>query len=150
MNQKFSFVLTITFLFVQLISLGQSVTNRERKNAEMVTTDFSAGDCEQNVTRLYEMLDAKDQEIRRSREQANQLIKALVELKRDLSTQNDVPQNSWTAQSDNQTVNLVDHIASERKSNHHIRRHYIRGSRGGCYYINSNGNKTYVDRSFCN
>lgn len=24
------------------------------------------------------------------------------------------------------------------------------GPRGGCYYINSNGNKTYVDRSECN
>lgn len=23
------------------------------------------------------------------------------------------------------------------------------GPRGGCYYINSNGNKTYVDRSKC-
>lgn len=23
------------------------------------------------------------------------------------------------------------------------------GSQGGCYYINSNGNKTYVDRSYC-
>jgi len=29
-------------------------------------------------------------------------------------------------------------------------RTYIRGSRGGCYYINSNGNKTYVDRNLCN
>ena len=28
-------------------------------------------------------------------------------------------------------------------------RTYIRGSRGGCYYVNSNGNKTYVDRSLC-
>ena len=27
---------------------------------------------------------------------------------------------------------------------------YTRGSRGGCYYINSNGKKTYVDRSLCN
>jgi hypothetical protein len=26
---------------------------------------------------------------------------------------------------------------------------YIRGPRGGCYYINRNGNKTYVDRSNC-
>jgi hypothetical protein len=26
---------------------------------------------------------------------------------------------------------------------------YIRGPRGGCYYINANGNKQYVDRSFC-
>jgi len=24
------------------------------------------------------------------------------------------------------------------------------GPRGGCYYYNSNGNKTYVDRSECN
>jgi hypothetical protein len=26
---------------------------------------------------------------------------------------------------------------------------FIRGPRGGCYYINSRGNKTYVDRSLC-
>jgi|GEM_PF-1803648 len=26
---------------------------------------------------------------------------------------------------------------------------YITGPRGGCYYINSSGNKTYVDHSFC-
>jgi hypothetical protein len=29
-------------------------------------------------------------------------------------------------------------------------RTYIRGPRGGCYYINGYGNKTYVDRSMCN
>ncbi|WP_420400824.1 hypothetical protein [Flagellimonas sp.] len=29
-------------------------------------------------------------------------------------------------------------------------RRYYRGPRGGCYYINSNGNKTYVARSLCN
>lgn len=29
-------------------------------------------------------------------------------------------------------------------------RNYIRGPRGGCYYINGNGGKTYVDRSLCN
>ena len=28
-------------------------------------------------------------------------------------------------------------------------RTYYRGPRGGCYYINSNGNKTYVARSMC-
>ncbi len=28
--------------------------------------------------------------------------------------------------------------------------YYIRGPRGGCYYLNSNGNKTYVDRNLCN
>lgn len=30
-----------------------------------------------------------------------------------------------------------------------VTRRYIRGPRGGCYYINSNGNRTYVDRSRC-
>lgn len=29
-------------------------------------------------------------------------------------------------------------------------RNYITGPRGGCYYINSSGKKTYVDRSLCN
>lgn len=28
-------------------------------------------------------------------------------------------------------------------------RTYITGPRGGCYYINSSGNKVYVDRSLC-
>lgn len=28
-------------------------------------------------------------------------------------------------------------------------RNYIRGARGGCYYV-SKGNKIYVDRSYCN
>lgn len=36
---------------------------------------------------------------------------------------------------------------STKKNNGRV---YIRGPRGGCYYINSNGNKTYVDRSLCN
>jgi len=29
-------------------------------------------------------------------------------------------------------------------------RTYIKGSRGGCYYLNSSGKKTYVDRNLCN
>lgn len=29
------------------------------------------------------------------------------------------------------------------------RSNYLRGPRGGCYYINRNGNKTYVDRNMC-
>lgn len=29
-------------------------------------------------------------------------------------------------------------------------RTYLKGPRGGCYYYNSRGNKTYVDRSLCN
>lgn len=30
-----------------------------------------------------------------------------------------------------------------------VAREFIRSPRGGCYYINGNGNKTYVDRGKC-
>ncbi|HEY4150108.1 MAG TPA: hypothetical protein VGM41_14315 [Chitinophagaceae bacterium] len=39
--------------------------------------------------------------------------------------------------------------ASRSTSRSSKRRTYITGPRGGCYYINSNGNKVYVDHSFC-
>ncbi|MGH9846207.1 MAG: hypothetical protein ACREEM_46490, partial [Blastocatellia bacterium] len=38
---------------------------------------------------------------------------------------------------------------SRKSSRARSYRTYIRGPRGGCYYINGNGNKTYVDRSLC-
>ncbi|MFD2598672.1 DUF3157 family protein [Sphingobacterium corticis] len=40
--------------------------------------------------------------------------------------------------------------ASSRSTSASSSKKYIRGPRGGCYYINRNGNKTYVDRSMCN
>ncbi len=39
---------------------------------------------------------------------------------------------------------------STRRLSKSTYRRYYRGPRGGCYYINSNGNKTYVARSLCN
>lgn len=36
-----------------------------------------------------------------------------------------------------------------QRSNTGSRSGYILGPRGGCYYINSRGNKTYVSRSLC-
>lgn len=46
-------------------------------------------------------------------------------------------------------------IAKQKKkpstrANISSKRRYIRRPRGGCYYINRNGNKTYVSRSSCN
>ncbi|GAA4278578.1 hypothetical protein [Aquimarina mytili] len=43
-------------------------------------------------------------------------------------------------------------IESERSRQYKTKttKTYHRGPRGGCYYINSNGNKTYVARSMCN
>ena len=39
--------------------------------------------------------------------------------------------------------------SSSKPSKQSNRRNYTRGPRGGCYYVNSSGNKTYVDRSLC-
>lgn len=41
-------------------------------------------------------------------------------------------------------------VKSSQPKTRNSGRRYIRGPRGGCYYINSNGNKIYVDRSLCN
>ncbi len=47
----------------------------------------------------------------------------------------------------NQSTSSYSQTKSTRKASS---RKYIRGPRGGCYYWNSSGNKTYVDRSLCN
>lgn len=44
----------------------------------------------------------------------------------------------------NYRVQLKDRQATEKAT-----RKYLQGLRGGCYYINSNGNKTYVAKKFC-
>lgn len=51
----------------------------------------------------------------------------------------------------NTNNNLYSHktTLSNSKSNNTSSRTYYSGPRGGCYYINSNGNKTYVSRSLC-
>ncbi|WP_298539480.1 hypothetical protein [uncultured Aquimarina sp.] len=65
--------------------------------------------------------------------------------------------NKSNSKSDTQyitkTVNynsLNSSTTKKKRNKPRTTRRYIRGSRGGCYYINSNGNKTYVDRSICN
>lgn len=40
-------------------------------------------------------------------------------------------------------------VAAPAKSGSRSGRKYILGPRGGCYFINSHGNKEYVDRSYC-
>ena len=39
--------------------------------------------------------------------------------------------------------------AQKRKKKSKARRNLIKGPRGGCYYINRNGRKTYVARGAC-
>jgi len=52
----------------------------------------------------------------------------------------------------NNYLDLADKELTKKRNTgvRYASKEYIRGRRGGCYYINSNGNKTYVDRSLCN
>jgi|TARA_B110000259_G_C13753033_1_gene297407 hypothetical protein len=47
-------------------------------------------------------------------------------------------------------VNSNSETQTEWKCGFHNGKQLWTGPRGGCYYNNSNGNKTYVDRSECN
>lgn len=40
-------------------------------------------------------------------------------------------------------------VKKKRRLKKRAFRTYITGRRGGCYYMNGNGNKTYVPRSLC-
>lgn len=55
--------------------------------------------------------------------------------------------NASSSRNNNNTSNNRTSSSSSPKKS--TGRTYITGPRGGCYYINGNGNKTYVDRSFC-
>ncbi len=52
-----------------------------------------------------------------------------------------------TRTTNNYSSSLINSTTRKRR---YTSRSYIRGPRGGCYYVNSNGNKTYVSRSMCN
>lgn len=49
----------------------------------------------------------------------------------------------------NQSSNKKNTESTLDKGNSYSYRTYYRGARGGCYYINSRGNKVYVDRNLC-
>lgn len=56
--------------------------------------------------------------------------------------------NKSSSNRSSSSTNKIQTLKSNSKNN--SGRNYIRGPRGGCYYINRNGGKTYVERSLCN
>ncbi len=55
--------------------------------------------------------------------------------------------NTSSASLTKKSKTISSSVRSSRTSSSY--NNYYLGPRGGCYYINSNGNKTYVDRSYC-
>jgi hypothetical protein len=63
------------------------------------------------------------------------------------SVRNDEIEKIITKQIDNSTIKT---LKSSETTQPKSSGKYIRGPRGGCYYITSGGSKEYVDRSLCN
>ncbi|WP_123803303.1 hypothetical protein [Flavivirga aquatica] len=55
-----------------------------------------------------------------------------------------------TPSSDSETINSENTSSTEWRCGTHNGKSLWTGPKGGCYYYNSNNNKTYVDRSECN
>ncbi len=55
-----------------------------------------------------------------------------------------------TSETNDEEFKYDNNTLSEWKCGTHNGKQLWTGPQGGCYYKNSNGNKTYVDRSECN
>ncbi|WP_027391264.1 hypothetical protein [Aquimarina latercula] len=89
--------------------------------------------------------------------QRDELLKKAEEIQKRIDAIDQKLGNKSNSKSSTQYItktvnyNSLNSSTTKKKRNKlRATRRYIRGSRGGCYYINSNGNKTYVDRSICN
>ncbi len=63
---------------------------------------------------------------------------------------NDFSKQNAKSNSNSPNSNSRNYSPSINKRSTTYSRRYYSGPRGGCYYINSNGNKSYVPRELCN
>jgi ketosteroid isomerase-like protein len=59
------------------------------------------------------------------------------------------PETKASSETKSESAQAVSLVSSTAKSSS-AGRTYVKGPRGGCYYLNSSGSKVYVDKSFCN
>ncbi len=59
-------------------------------------------------------------------------------------------EDDYTVPIENDLESNSENTSQERKCGFHNDNQLWTGPQGGCYYYNSNQNKTYVDRSECN
>jgi hypothetical protein len=111
-------------------------------------------ECMRRLSFLLDSLKIKDEHISRVKQENEYLKNYLKVVKQELEAKNHI--------SPPQPISTGPKINTARKNKYSLyddgvetvirrsdRRTYITGPRGGCYYINGNGNKTYVDRSLC-
>ncbi len=110
-------------------------------------------------TKLYvkeELIKQRDDLLRQVRNIQSRIDAIAIELGSKSATNNKTKYLTKAVRYDsgvrrsNSFENKATKQRSQYESNTKNYRTYHRGPRGGCYYINSKGNKTYVARSMCN
>ncbi len=96
------------------------------------------------LTRI-ELIDIKLKDIEKKIQQSTGNYQQVQYLEKNTANTAKVYQSSFRSTETPTKTTTRQHTSRSRAS-----RTYHRGSRGGCYYINSNGNKSYVARSMCN
>ena len=115
--------------------------------------------CLEERNQLAKKLADKEGEIAIKNREKDFLLSSIRDYKKEIEEKNsllvirDMPSSDYQ-RPQHIKINAVKtperEIYRERTFYRATTRHYITGPRGGCYYINGNGNKTYVDRSLCN
>jgi hypothetical protein len=143
----------------EIVKLQQSEINslllkqQELNNLKEVfhTTEQQKFNCLAEKNQLEKRLLDKDNEIARSKKDKELLASVIKECRNEINEKNKTLDLVGTTVTDYSTPFLKTPPARTviRESYKEYTRRYITGPRGGCYYINGNGNKTYVDRSLC-
>lgn len=135
---------------IKIIDLNIQIDNLSDLQKKYLKADQDKFDC---INSFTDSLRAKNDRIERQSQENQYLLRYLKTLKDELKLKDQTIANH------SQLVQKLSPVKVNKYSLYddesaptykHSRRTYITGPRGGCYYINGNGNKTYVDRSLCN
>lgn len=135
----------------------------QSKNEELAefSSKFHVAEQQSNTylnerNQLRQKLKTKDDDLSKKDRERNYLERLIEDYKKEIDQKNNllaVKRNPEYSESGYTKINSDKssnrEVYKERAIYRETTRSYITGPRGGCYYINGNGNKTYVDRSLC-
>ncbi len=130
-NKTYIILITLLFLIAPLFSSGQNKEALQYLKQELVK---QRNDLLQKARELQTRIDSIDIILQYKNSNKNPATYLIKSNNKQNKTHNSFQYNN--------TIRKKRQISNYRR--------YYRGPRGGCYYINSNGNKSYVDRSLCN
>ncbi|MEM1336883.1 MAG: hypothetical protein AAGF96_03990 [Bacteroidota bacterium] len=135
------------YLYLSYLTILFAVTSYSQTESKIVELENQKKKFETEIKNLKDSINEIDLKIAQLKSKINSSTSAKTkEIERK-------PTNSPTSNSSSYRSSIKSN--KSRSSSYNTKKYrssrtYYRGPRGGCYYINSNGNKTYVARSLCN